>query len=475
MTGLQQIDINVTVSLQEKGGIYQAVLSYKDITDKWKTKWKSTGVKAIPGNKKEAKAKADLIRDKFEVEMIEKLKPKRTGIEVQLDMEFIDFMNMRLEEVNIKRKYEYDTYVAYKSNINVNMKKFFGSSKDEEDEIENDSCEENENLETDAHGKKKNKEEKKHIYKVCEITPELIDDFFTFLSVECKLKNTSIKHYRNQISVAYELLDKKQIMTKPTKGIEELKDEVFTSEVYTMEELNKLLEIMKDDVIEIPVMLAAYYGLRRSEAVGLKWSAIDFENNFIYINHTVVEVSGCANKTVPGKLVAKDRTKSIHSNRKLPLYKEIKAALIQKKIRIEWFKRIMKGSYNTDYLEYVCVKDDGSIIKPNHITHRFLKILRRNGLKIIRYHDLRHTLGTELNANGVDLKSIGEFLGHGNLSTTKRYSHPDDRIKQNVANTYSSLIHNGKKNPEPSPTPTPAQPKRYVVKRKISKGQLVSA
>lgn len=468
MTGLQQININVTVSLQEKGGIYQAVLSYKDITDKWKTKWKSTGVKAIPGNKKEARAKAELIKDKFELEMIEKLKPKRTGIEVQLDMEFIDFMNMRLEEVNIKRKYEYDTYVAYKSNINVNMKKFFGSSKDNE----NDSNEESENSETNK--KEKNKDEKKHIYKVWEITPELIDEFFTFLSVDCKLKNTSIKHYRNQISVAYELLDKKQVMTKPTKGIEELKDEVFTSEVYTMEELNKLLEIMKDDVIEIPVLLAAYYGLRRSEAVGLKWSAIDFENNFIYINHTVVEVSGCANKTVPGKLVAKDRTKSIHSNRKLPLFKEVKAALIQKKIRIEWFKRIMRGSYNKDYLEYVCVKDDGSLIKPNHITHRFLKILRRNDLKIIRYHDLRHTLGTELNANGVDLKSIGEFLGHGNLSTTKRYSHPDDRIKQNVANTYASLIHNGKKNPEPPPT-TPAQPKRYVVKRKISKGQLVSA
>ena len=49
---LQGKDIGVTVSLQEKGGIYQAVLSYKDIDDKWKTKWKSTKIKVKAGNKK---------------------------------------------------------------------------------------------------------------------------------------------------------------------------------------------------------------------------------------------------------------------------------------------------------------------------------------------------------------------------------------------------------------------------------------
>ena len=125
---LQKIDLSVTVSLQEKGGIYQAVLSYKDLSNTWKTKWKSTSIKVKPGNKKLAKEKAELIKDNFEKEMMNKLKPKRTGIEEQLDMEFIDFMNMRLEEVNVKRKYEYDTYAGYKSNINTHMKEFFGSS-----------------------------------------------------------------------------------------------------------------------------------------------------------------------------------------------------------------------------------------------------------------------------------------------------------------------------------------------------------
>lgn len=443
---LQKIDLSVTVSLQEKGGIYQAVLSYKDLSNTWKTKWKSTSIKVKPGNKKLAKEKAELIKDNFEKEMMNKLKPKRTGIEEQLDMEFIDFMNMRLEEVNVKRKYEYDTYAGYKSNINTHMKEFFGSSK---------------SLDENKQDNIKNKKEEQHIYTVEEITSETIDAFFTYLSLDCNLKNTSIKHYRNQISVAFELLDKKNIMPKPTKGIEELKEETFMPETYNMQELNKLLKIIRNDVIEIPVLLATYYGLRRSEVVGLKWSAIDFDNDCLYINHTVVQVSGCANKLVEGKLVAKDRTKSIHSNRKLPLYKEVKDALLEKKRQIELNKQLLKNGYNQNYLEYVCVKDNGDIIKPNHITHRFLKIIRRNKLKEIRFHDLRHTIATELNANGVDLKAIGEFLGHGNLSTTKRYAHPDERIKQNVMETYEKLINNGDKEKQEE-----NKTKRFIVKRK---------
>ena len=95
------------------------------------------------------------------------------------------------------------------------MRDFFGSS-NQSNEISDD--------ENTNYNKKKNKKVEKHIYIVEEITSELIDKFFTYLSLECNLKNTSIKHYRNQISVAFELLDKKNIMPKPTKGIEELKE-----------------------------------------------------------------------------------------------------------------------------------------------------------------------------------------------------------------------------------------------------------
>lgn len=83
-------------------------------------------------------------------------------------------------------------------------------------------------------------------------------------------------------------------MPNPTKDIEPLKEEVFISQTYNMKELNQLLDIVKNDTIELPVLLVAYYGLRRSEVVGLRWSVIDFEQDTISINHTVVQVSGHA-------------------------------------------------------------------------------------------------------------------------------------------------------------------------------------
>ena len=362
-----KMEVNVTVSLQEKGGIYQAVLSYKDENDKWKTSWRSTGIRVKPGNKKLAKTRAEEIKSTFIEKIFKERKPIRKGIENQLDMEFVDFMYLRLEEVNVKRKYEYSTYSAYKTNIALHMTNYFGSSKRKD-------------------LKPKNPEGK--IYIVEDISSDVIDSFFTYLSIECNLKNTSIKHLRNQISTAFEILDKKDIKRKPTIGIEHLKDEIYISQTYSMKELNHLLEIVKGKTIEIPVLLAAYYGLRRSEVIGLRWSAINFEEDTITINHTVVKTSGRVSANIDSKIVAKNRTKTPLSNRTLPLYPEIKNILLEKKERIELNKQIFKNCYNYTYENYVCVWDNGDIIDPDYITHKFKKIIRKNKLREIRYHDL---------------------------------------------------------------------------------------
>ena len=87
-------------------------------------------------------------------------------------------------------------------------------------------------------------------------------------------------------------------------------------------------------------------------------------------------------------------------------------------------------------------------------------------MKEIRFHDLRHILGTELNANGIDLKAIGEFLLHGNISTTEKYSHPGDRINRNAASAYENLIHNGQEKSQNQKS------KRFVVKRKDTTKQM---
>lgn len=62
----------------------------------------------------------------------------------------------------------------------------------------------------------------------------------------------------------------------------------FEATFYNKGELNKLLEVFKDDRMELCVHIAVYYGLRRSEILGLKCDSIDFENKTISIKHKVV-------------------------------------------------------------------------------------------------------------------------------------------------------------------------------------------
>lgn len=64
--------------------------------------------------------------------------------------------------------------------------------------------------------------------------------------------------------------------------------ERYEATFYNKNELNMLFEVFKDDRLELIVHIAAYYGLRRSEVIGLRWDAIDFTNKTISIQRKVV-------------------------------------------------------------------------------------------------------------------------------------------------------------------------------------------
>ena len=169
--------------------------------------------------------------------------------------------------------------------------------------------------------------------------------------------------------------------------------------------------------------MAAYYGLRRSEAVGVKWSAIDFENKTISINHKIVENEN----GVKGLDVMK--TKS--SYRTLPLIPQVEEALLKEKERQEEMKRVFRRSYSKKYAEYVCVDQLGNLLRPDYVSDHFKILLRINELKSIRFHDLRHSCASLLLAQGVPMKMIQDWLGHSDMSTTANiYSHIDSESKK---------------------------------------------
>jgi len=182
--------------------------------------------------------------------------------------------------------------------------------------------------------------------------------------------------------------------------------------------------------LELPIKLAAFYGLRRSEILGLKWDAIDFNTNTISIRHTVTACN------LDGKHieVVANTTKNKSSTRTLPLVPAFQELLLQKKEEQSLCRKLCGNAYCKDYLGYICVNELGERLKPNTLSAGFKRILEENGLRIIRFHDLRHSCASLLLANGVSLKHIQEWLGHSDFSTTANfYAHLDFHSKLSSA------------------------------------------
>ena len=155
---------------------------------------------------------------------------------------------------------------------------------------------------------------------------------------------------------------------KPSKGKPQIE------QPYAEAEVAELLKALAGDPLYVPVLLAAVFGLRRSEALGLRWSAIDFEARTFTIDTTVVR------QHQDGKLVTTIRegtTKTESSARTLPLNDFAMKQLRHIKERQDHFRTICGDCYDTRYLDFVCVNKMGTLINPDYVSQTFAKQIGR--------------------------------------------------------------------------------------------------
>ena len=381
--------IDVTGSLQIKNNKYQAVLSYKQ-DNKWKTKWVSTKIPAVKGNKKLANAKLEEIKKQFQEEI------NSDHIDNE-EILFVDYMKKWLKM--IKASVEETTYNGYKSIVNGRVSDYFSNKK----------------------------------ITLQNIKPKHIQDFYQYL-LDDGLSGNTVKHYHANIRKALQYAMKTDIIpSNPADKVDLPKIEEYNPNFYTSDEVKTLLNEVIGTKLEIPVMIDCFYGFRRSEVIGLKWSAIDFENKTITINHTITQSNG--------KLIIRDKTKTKSSKRTLPLEPIVESFLLELKEKQEKNKELCGNSYNQEWLEYICVDVCGNLIRPDYVTETFLKLLKKKNLKQIRFHDLRHTCASILLKNGANMKEIQAWLGHSNYNTTANlYAHLDTSSVNEVGKVITNVF-----------------------------------
>lgn len=378
----------MTATLLERNKKYYIEVSW--YTDgKRHRKGKSTGL-PIKGNKRKAQEMLDAF--------LSEMKTKVT--ENYMEITFAQYLKLWVEEM--EHSIAESTFYEYSRQVGNNICPWF---------------------------------EKKKIM-LSELKPHHIEDFYRYKIKSDGVSPNTVRRYHANIRKALQrAVQTERIPTNPADKVILPKAKKFRGSYYTSLELQQLIECSKGTRFETVIILAGYLGVRAGEACGLRWKDVDFNKHFIHIRGSL------KTKGANGKALYYGETKTESSYRTLPMPAPLYEYLKRLKTKQMEQRLLCGGSYNTEWLGYVCVNSVGDIINPNYISRYFGDLLKKHGLRKIRFHDLRHSCATLLLENGATMKQVQEWLGHHSfVVTADTYGHVLAESKKNMADTMSHLL-----------------------------------
>ncbi|NLB37293.1 MAG: site-specific integrase [Clostridiales bacterium] len=260
-----------------------------------------------------------------------------------------------------------------------------------------------------------------------------IQGYFNLKAKEGQSLSTLKKHYAVIRGALQEAVKKRILPLNPADGVTLPKQQgqnKFKGAAYMAEQAQTLLYAIRDDVLYPAVFLGLCYGLRRSEVLGLRWKDIDFKAEELHVKNTVTRM-----KTH----IEHEATKSAASRRTLKLIPST-IKYLQQLHKEQLERRLLLGDSYT-VTDHICVWADGKPLSPDYVSQHFKKFLQKHNLPLIRFHDLRHTAGSLLISQGMNIKQVQEFLGHEKSSTTLDiYAHIDMQAKKETADAMGEVL-----------------------------------
>lgn len=386
MTGTLQIK-----KLKSGNSYYYVKLCYKDArTGAWRYKTLATKLE-VKNNKRKAEAMIPSFIEQYSY--LEKL-PAGYDCTINPDITLCDYMDLWLSDKESDLKVP--TYEAYTYRVN-RIKEYFKPTNP----------------------------------RLVDITPKIMDAYFKYCLKYGKINQKthekeplSVRSVRSYKSILYAVFNQAMIdgllTVNPVVGVavHGKKNRDYSEDLLflTEEEIGELLHFIADKYPRLLgiTFMGAYYGLRRSEILGLKWSAINFTKKTITINHTVVRV-----KTTS----ASDSTKTYSSKRVLNLFDTAEKCLLKIQAEQEEYKAFFQNDYqNKD--GYVFTWENGASYDPNYISNLFQRATKEFGRPEISLHKLRHSCASMLINKGWDIKKLQYWLGHTDTQTTLNiYAH----------------------------------------------------
>ena len=386
MTGTLQ-----TKKLASGNSYYYVKLCYKDPrTATWKYKTLATGLEA-KNNKRKAEGMLKTFTEQYSY--LEEL-PTEYNTAISPDITLCEYLTLWLSEKECDLRKS--TFEGYAYRVNCSRKYFEGNNP-----------------------------------KLVAITPKMMDDFFKYSLKYGKVNQKThereplaVRSVRSYKSILYAAFNQAVIdgilKVNPVIGVSVhgKKNKAYSEEVLflTEEEISDLLHFLSEHYPRLLgiAFIGAYYGLRRSEILGLKWSAIDFNRKTISINHTVVRV-----RTTN----AEDSTKTQAGKRTLNLFGTAEKCLLRLKQEQEYNRKFFQSDYKNKE-GYIFTWENGTPYDPNYISSLFCKATKEFGRPEITLHKLRHSCASMLINKGWDVKKLQYWLGHTDTQTTLNiYAH----------------------------------------------------